>query len=57
MFNEEKAERLALIMYQEDLERYNSGKPLLYSDMETFLAEKEEREKENNNWQIKKYTL
>lgn len=49
MFNEEKAERLALIMYQEDLERYNSGKPLLYSDMETFLAEKEEREKENNN--------
>ena len=46
---DEKMERLATIMYEEDKERWENGKPLMYSTEEDFKAEMEEREKDNTN--------
>lgn len=51
---EDKMERLATIMYQEDKERWEKGKPLMYSTEEDFKAEMEEREKDNTNVSRKK---
>lgn len=41
---EDKMERLATIMYQEDKERWKEGKPLMYFTEEDFKAEMNERE-------------
>jgi len=46
---EDKMERLATIMYQEDKERWEKGKPLMYFTEEDFKAEMEEREGKNKN--------
>ena len=40
----DKAERLATIMYEEDKENYEHGRPLIYFTEEDFKAEQEERE-------------
>ena len=47
MFNSEKAKRLIEIMFEEDEERYNNGKELMYHTKEDFEAEKEEKEAED----------
>ena len=46
---EDKMERLATIMYQEDKERWEKGKPLMYFTEEDFKAEMNEREEKNKN--------
>lgn len=43
---EDRMKRLATIMYQEDKERWEEGKPLMYFTEEDFKAEMEEREEE-----------
>lgn len=43
---EDKMERLATIIYQEDKERWEEGKPLMYFTEEDFKAEMKEREEE-----------
>lgn len=43
MWKEDKMERLAEIMFQEDEERYNNNQPLMYYTKEDFEAEREER--------------
>ena len=43
MWEEDKMERLAEIMFQEDEERYNNNQPLMYYTKEDFEAEREER--------------
>ena len=40
----DKAERLATIMYEEDKENYENGRPLVYYTEEDFKAEQAERE-------------
>lgn len=44
---DEKMERLATIMYEEDKERWEKGKPLMYFTEEDFKAEMSEREGKN----------
>ena len=43
----DKAERLATIMYEEDKENYENGRPLVYFTEEDFKAEQAEREGKN----------
>lgn len=44
----DKAERLATIMYEEDKENYENGRPLVYfANEEDFKAEQAEREGKN----------
>ena len=47
MFNYEKAERLMEIMFEEDEERYNNGKELMYHTKEDFESLKKEKEVED----------
>ena len=47
MFNSEKAKRLMEIMFEEDEERYNNGKELMYHTKEDFEAEKKEKKTED----------
>ena len=47
MFNSEKAERLMEIMFEEDEERYNNGKELMYHTKEDFESLKKEKEAED----------
>lgn len=48
MFNYEKAQRLMDIMFEEDEERYNNHKELIYHTKEDFEAEKKEREEKES---------
>ena len=47
MYNSEKAERLMEIMFEEDEERYNNGKELMYHTKEDFESLKKEKEVED----------